>query len=126
MLHSCFCTVCTAAALLHHLMLVAPIATAGRGSFTVHGLWPNYLDGGWPQFCDHGDHLDPDQVADLLPEMRAEWPSFSTNDLEFWGHEWSKHGTCSSPVITSQHQYFQTALKLHRKYDIEVSHPAAP
>lgn len=46
--------------------------------------------------------------------MQKEWPTLacpSNNGLEFWGHEWTKHGTCSESVL-DQHDYFATTLKL--------------
>lgn len=33
--------------------------------FTIHGLWPNYNNGQWPQFCDPDYKFDEDQIADL-------------------------------------------------------------
>lgn len=36
-----------------------------RPSFTLHGLWPNYDDNTWPEYCDPGAPFDPAQVDDL-------------------------------------------------------------
>lgn len=46
----------------------------------MHGLWPNYLHGGWPQFCNASSHLDPHQFADLEALMRDVWPSLTTGE----------------------------------------------
>jgi len=91
-------------------------------AFTLHGLWPEFERGGWPQFCK------ADSSADVLalgveaepasPHMRCEWPSFHGGEAKFWDHEWSKHGTCAEPVIGNQSIYFQTALELHDIYDL--------
>lgn len=70
-----------------------------RFTFTIHGLWPNYRGGGWPEFCDHKAVFAPAAVADLEDDMADQWPSFSYNDTSFWEHEWLKHGTCSRPVV---------------------------
>lgn len=90
--------------------------------FTIHGLWPNYKSGGWPQFCEHGMDFDESKVADLLEDLEDEWPSFmgGGGDDGFWKHEWEKHGTCALDVLPSEHAYFKGALKLHYKYSIEV------
>ena len=60
---------------------------SGKGyGFVLHGLWPQYTRGGWPQFC-----------APQLPLTAAEQEKgltlFPTRKL--MTHEWSKHGTCS-------------------------------
>lgn len=60
---------------------------SGKGyGFVLHGLWPQYANGGWPQSC-----------PPLVPLSQAErakgltlFPARSL--LE---HEWKKHGTCS-------------------------------
>ena len=30
--------------------------------FSIHGLWPNYKDGGYPSNCDTSNPFDPSQV----------------------------------------------------------------
>lgn len=52
--------------------------------FVVHGLWPQYTSGGWPQTCSTGPGLaDPSTITDIMP------------DPSLVAHEWAKHGTCS-------------------------------
>ena len=52
--------------------------------FIVHGLWPQFNDGSYPQHCSNQPGLsDPSKVADIMPD-----PSLVE-------HEWSTHGTCS-------------------------------
>jgi len=59
----------------------------GKGyGFVLHGLWPQYAKGGWPQFCSPGVRLtaaERDKGLTLFPTRKL---------LE---HEWAKHGTCS-------------------------------
>lgn len=81
--------------------------------FTIHGLWPNYFHG-YPFDCT-SEELDERKIESLIPEMEKEWPSYTTSNLEFWGHEWSKHGTCTG---NSQHTYFDDVLRLDDKYDL--------
>ncbi|WOG88843.1 hypothetical protein DCAR_0208078 [Daucus carota subsp. sativus] len=82
--------------------------------FGIHGLWPNYQDGSYPQNCDPDAPLDPSKISDLKGNMQKEWPTLacpSGDGLTFWGHEWTKHGTCSESVL-DQHDYFATTLHL--------------
>jgi ribonuclease T2 len=52
--------------------------------FVVHGLWPQFTSGGWPQTCSTGPGLaDPSAMTDIMP------------DPSLVAHEWAKHGTCS-------------------------------
>lgn len=54
--------------------------------FVVHGLWPQYADGGYPAECAAQPAPVPDEVAQaILPVM----PSRKLIE-----HEWKRHGTC--------------------------------
>lgn len=60
---------------------------SGKGyGFVLHGLWPQYARGGWPQFCSG--------VAPLTAAERAQGNSLYVSD-SLLAHEWKKHGTCS-------------------------------
>lgn len=39
--------------------------------FTIHGLWPNYKAGGWPQFCDADYKFDTDDIDDIEGAMEV-------------------------------------------------------
>lgn len=53
-------------------------------AFTLHGLWPQRLNGGYPEHCsDDPGPQDPSQFRDIYP------------DLSLLRHEWATHGTCS-------------------------------
>ncbi len=84
-----------------------------RSSLTLHGLWPEDNDGTWPSTCTK-EKFNPKTVADLGPDRFATlWPNVKASEhskahYAFWGHEWSKHGTCTG---LSQDEYFDTALK---------------
>ncbi|POA30625.1 ribonuclease T2 [Pseudomonas sp. GW456-12-1-14-TSB6] len=59
----------------------------GKGyGFVLHGLWPQYAKGGWPQSCPPLTNLSAAETAKGLT-------LFPTKKL--LDHEWSKHGTCS-------------------------------
>jgi len=59
--------------------------THGFG-FVLHGLWPQYRNGSWPQACGNGAGPDEATIARTLAFM----PSRG-----LIAHEWQKHGTCT-------------------------------
>ncbi|KAK9675914.1 hypothetical protein RND81_11G041100 [Saponaria officinalis] len=90
--------------------------TTGKpaADFGIHGLWPNYNDGSYPSNCDSNTPFDQTQISSLLGKMQREWPTLacpSNDGINFWTHEWDKHGTCSESLL-DQHSYFQKALDL--------------
>ncbi|XP_043707039.1 ribonuclease 2 isoform X4 [Telopea speciosissima] len=93
--------------------------------FTIHGLWPDYNDGTWPECCSRSS-FNMKEISSLLGELQKYWPSLSCGSPStcfggrgvFWAHEWEKHGTCSSPVIHDEYTYFLTALNLYSKYNV--------
>ncbi|MBC3272585.1 ribonuclease T2 [Pseudomonas sp. SWRI81] len=59
----------------------------GKGyGFVLHGLWPQYAGGGWPQSC-------PPLTRLSAAETNKGLTLFPTKKL--LDHEWSKHGTRS-------------------------------
>ena len=90
--------------------------------FTIHGLWPQYYNDTWPQFCT-GEGFDPSLVADLEPVLRREWPSVFSDNAAFWKHEWRKHGTCAEglcPLLSDEHSFFFAVLALNKMYNLNV------
>lgn len=90
-------------------------------AFTLHGLWPEFAQGGWPQYCRQSDHPSaylPSASNDEWDHMRCEWPSFHGGSPAFWDHEWTKHGTCAEPLLGNHSAFFNTALKLHEQFDL--------
>ncbi len=87
-------------------------------NFTIHGLWPQYITGGYPQTCT-SEALDDNVINQVgYANMVTHWPNVqaaegsSTYD-SFWQHEWSKHGTCSG---LTQYNYFSQALNVQQRY----------
>ncbi|CAL5427051.1 unnamed protein product [Camellia sinensis] len=117
--------------------------------FTIHGLWSNYNDGTWPACCT-GSNFDIKElgadvvhrlgeslanpsylgsdISTLLDALEKYWPSLSCGSSStchggkglFWAHEWEKHGTCSSPVIRDEYNYFLTTLNVYFKYNVTL------
>jgi ribonuclease I len=83
--------------------------------YSIHGLWPQWPNGSWPQYCNNGSKFEMKNVGTILSEMNEYWyscPGDSSNFL-FWSHEWSKHGTCT---YMSQESYFSLGLSIYQSY----------
>lgn len=69
-----------------------------RYGFVVHGLWPQYERGGYPQFCRATgagpDRATIDKTIDIMPSE------------SLIRHEWSKHGACTGLPVS---RYFDLA-----------------
>ncbi|GAM86445.1 hypothetical protein ANO11243_044590 [Dothideomycetidae sp. 11243] len=85
-------------------------ATGPADSWTIHGLWPDNCDGGYPQNCDASRAYtniscilaaggEKGQTA--LSFMQTYWKDENGGDESFWEHEWAKHGTCYSTLQPS-------------------------
>lgn len=60
---------------------------SGKGyGFVLHGLWPQYDRGGWPQFCAG--------AAPLSEAERTQGNALFVSE-QLMKHEWQKHGTCA-------------------------------
>jgi ribonuclease T2 len=71
---------------------------SGKGfGFVLHGLWPQFDSGGYPEYCAPGRSL-PAQAALI---GRTLYPS-----PKLMEHEWERHGTCSGMDAAT---YFRTA-----------------
>jgi ribonuclease T2 len=86
--------------------------------FTLHGLWPQNYGSGYPSFCtkEAFDPKVPEAVG--MSTMNTYWPNVqattgSSSYDDFWEHEWTKHGTCST---LSQQDFFETAIDTIKKF----------
>ena len=88
--------------------------------WTIHGLWPSRLKNykTYPCTCTN-EAFNEGAISSLTGDMKYYWPTLSQSNSNswFWSHEWEKHGTCSSPYISSQFNYFDTTLKLRKQID---------
>jgi ribonuclease T2 len=74
-------------------------------AFVLHGLWPQYEKGGWPQNCS------TERVNDgIVDAMLTIMPS-----PKLVQHEWEKHGTCSG---LSAHDYFEESADAFQSVNI--------
>lgn len=97
-----------------------------RNTWTLHGLWPDFCNGSYTQYCDLSRQFDPVPSPntttgkkdgtpvpaytgpsigtflapfgkfDLLAYMNKFWISQGSPNGDLWGHEFSKHATCFS------------------------------
>lgn len=74
--------------------------------FVVHGLWPQFAQGGFPSTCSATKEVPRDIVERMMPLMPSE---------ELIEHEWEKHGTCSGLDVE---QYFGTAEQAFKNLQI--------
>lgn len=91
-------------------------------AFTIHGLWPEYSNGGYPEDCNPSNKFSTSQLSQpLLNQMSCEWVSYTGSNSAFWSHEWSTHGTCALSLLPTQEDYFNTTISLNNIYDPNVS-----
>jgi ribonuclease T2 len=99
-------------------------------SWSIHGLWPDFCDGSYTQYCDLSRQYDPvpspnttnakpdgtpvppytgepienwfepNGKMDLLAYMNKYWISRGEPNWHLWAHEYSKHATCFSTFQT--------------------------
>jgi ribonuclease T2 len=97
-----------------------------KDTWSLHGLWPDFCNGSYTQYCDLtrqydpvpspntttglpngtfvppyngsniGTFLEPFGRYDLLEYMNTYWIAQNQDNAGFWGHEFSKHATCFS------------------------------
>jgi ribonuclease T2 len=71
---------------------------SGKGyGFVLHGLWPQFDGGGFPEACASAESLDASAIA----MGRTLYPS-----ARLMQHEWDTHGTCSGLAAAD---YFRLA-----------------
>ncbi|PNP48738.1 ribonuclease T2 family protein [Trichoderma gamsii] len=97
-----------------------------ENTWTIHGLWPDFCNGSYTQYCDLSRQYDPHPAPnttdgtphgtpvppytgpsietffepygkmDLLAYMKKYWVNQGAPSWELWAHEFSKHATCYS------------------------------
>ncbi|KAI0022660.1 ribonuclease T2 family protein [Xylariomycetidae sp. FL0641] len=95
-------------------------------TWTIHGLWPDFCNGSYTQYCDLSrqydpfpspnttdgtpdgtpvepwtgapisDYLEAFEKYDLLAYMNKYWTAQAQPSPQLWAHEFSKHATCYS------------------------------
>ena len=102
----------------------SPQCQTGRGyGFTLHGLWPQYADHGYPSYCRtvarNPSRAMSNEMADIMGTSGLAW------------YQWKKHGRCAG---LSAQDYYTLARKAYasvnrpqifRKLKSDVTPPAA-
>ncbi|PWZ03790.1 ribonuclease T2 [Testicularia cyperi] len=81
-------------------------------STTIHGLWPDYCDGTYPQFCTAQTDIPEytgEQIEAVMqkydPALFAYYQKYfkdlDGDSTDFLAHEYNKHGTCYTTMRTS-------------------------
>ena len=114
---------------IYKLALIDTNQCISNNSWSIHGLWPDYKNGSYPQFCNLDSNCN--QLCsryikncslnvsnyihsnDLLYDMNQYWCSedLSMNN-QFWCHEWCKHGCCIKNW--SIPEYFDKGISLFK------------
>ncbi|CAI5450847.1 unnamed protein product [Caenorhabditis angaria] len=95
----------------------------GTPQWTIHGLWPNYENGSYPQFCPGTpSRFDENLIKPIEPKLLAVWPNlFPHKSIQsFWKHEYEKHGTCaqSDERYKNELLYFSNSIKAYETFNI--------
>ncbi|GAA97390.1 uncharacterized protein L969DRAFT_87334 [Mixia osmundae IAM 14324] len=110
---------------------------------TLHGLWPDFCNGSYPQYCDDGRDVSGSAIRSILQkynqvallafmdkywlgEPTAGQSAISAND-DFYSHEFEKHATCTpsfdlqcygnaNRTETSIVDFFNTAVGYYQRF----------
>ena len=85
--------------------------------FTVHGLWPEFINGSWPQYCP-APPFNSLELAPIKNELEVKWTNFR-NAKSFWKHEYDRHLTClqQDPNFSNEYSCFHFGLEKLNQYD---------
>ena len=102
----------------------SPQCETGKGyGFTLHGLWPQFAQGGYPSYCRTSQHNPSRTMTDDMSDIMG------TSGLAWY--QWKKHGRCSGLSATD---YFALARKAYttvnrpaifRKLKTDITLPAS-
>ncbi|KAI0229720.1 Ribonuclease 1 [Lamellibrachia satsuma] len=112
-------TVCLQADITHKHQCRIP---GNVTTWSIHGLWPSRHKGESPSFCNRSAKFDPSAIRPIENLLLKFWPNLYTDEplLQFWEHEWNKHGTCAMviPSLSSEYKYFNTGIKINNNLDV--------
>ena len=83
------------------------------GSFSIHGLWPQFNKTSYPSYCKKVD-FSIDKLESIIEELNKFWYSTMEKNDDFWKHEYVKHGSCMFTNM-NELQYFSKTLELYKE-----------
>jgi ribonuclease T2 len=91
--------------------------------WTLHGLWEDYSNGTYPQYCTNEafdlSALQSDTV--LYTWMQKYWTG-CYDQVGFWEHEWQKHGTCIAATLNiTQLGFFNLTMSYYLEYQADIA-----
>ncbi len=86
--------------------------------FTIHGLWPEYKNGSWPQYCNI-TKFNVTELDSIRSDLELYWTDFN-NAEKFWAHEYYKHMSCleEDNIFSDEYICFSTGLNWRNKMDL--------
>ena len=90
----------------------------------IHGLWPSYSTGRFPQWCNIAEDIQVEEYqSELFEIMKNNWIGTYTNNKDFWNHEYNKHGYCYTQLINQTVSnytfYFQKVVDLYYQFNLK-------
>ena len=90
----------------------------------IHGLWPSYKSGKFPQWCNLGEDIPVrDFEGKLKVKMDKYWIGTYSIDNIFRSHEYNKHGYCYNQLMNESESnysiYFQKGIDLYYKFEVK-------
>ena len=91
-------------------------ANVETNTLTIHGLWPGLKTGKQLSACTSGVKIQ-DDGSTTFSNLKKYWPSFSKSNIDFWYHEYNKHGYCMVEEYgwSGYKDYFNFVINLHLK-----------
>jgi ribonuclease I len=87
-------------------------------NWSIHGLWLDYANGSYPQYCSKMDFKPIDN--NLINNLNENWYSCNGNNTDFWNHELQKHASCIRDNIfpnLDSNLYFNETIELYNGID---------
>ena len=84
-----------------------------ENEYSIHGLWPQNSKTDFPSYCKRVT-FSVNKLVPILPDLNKYWYSNEEKNVDFWKHEYSKHGSCVFTKM-SEYEYFKKALDLYQQ-----------
>lgn len=90
----------------------AIIASQQQSDFNIHGIWLDYTNGSYPEYCSNVP-FNVEALQPIWKPLSSHWTDMQ-NATEFLEHEWTKHGTCAQKydpsIFKDELMYFSRGL----------------